>query len=43
MRELDEHHKWKVIRWLFGSSLDFPSNFGILEGSLDGIVSQPGE
>jgi hypothetical protein len=20
MREFDEHHKWKVITWLFGSS-----------------------
>jgi hypothetical protein len=27
MREFDEHHKWKVITWLFGSSPDFLSNF----------------
>jgi hypothetical protein len=43
MREFDEHHKWKVITWLFGSSPDFPSNFGISEGSLAGITGQTGE
>jgi hypothetical protein len=43
MRELDEHHKWNVITWLFESSPDFPSNFGISEGSLAGIVGQTGE
>jgi hypothetical protein len=43
MREFDEHHKWKVVTWLFVSSLDFPSNFGISEGSLVGITGQTGE
>jgi hypothetical protein len=43
MREFDEHHKWKVITWLFGSSLDFSSNIGISEGSLAGITIQTGE
>jgi hypothetical protein len=43
MREFDEHHKWKVITWLFGSSPDFLSNFGILEGSLAGMTGQTGE
>jgi hypothetical protein len=43
MREFDEHHKWKFITWLFGSSPDFPSNFGISEGSLARITGQTGE
>ena len=43
MREFDEHHKWKVITWLFGSLPGFPSNFRISEGSLAGITSQTGE
>jgi hypothetical protein len=43
MREFDEHQKWKVITWLFGSSPDFPSNFGISEGSLAGIIGQTDE
>jgi hypothetical protein len=43
MREFDEHHKWKVITWLFGSSPGFPSNFEISEGSLAGITSQTEE
>jgi hypothetical protein len=43
MREFDENHKWKFITWLFGSSLGFPSNFGILEGSLARITGQTGE
>jgi hypothetical protein len=43
MREFYEHHKWKSITWLFGSSPDFPSNFGISEGSLAGITGQTGE
>jgi hypothetical protein len=43
MREFDEHHKWKVITWLFGSSPGFSSNFGISEGSLAGIIGQTGE
>jgi hypothetical protein len=43
MREFDEHHKWKVITLLFGSSPDFPSNFRISEGSLAGITGQTSE
>jgi hypothetical protein len=43
MREFDEHLKWKVITWLFGSLPYFESNFGILEGSLAGITGQTGE
>ena len=38
----NEHHKWKVITWLAGSSPSFPSNFGISEGSLVGILGQVG-
>ena len=37
---LEEHHKWKVIRWLVGSSPGFPSNFGISKGNLVGILGQ---
>ena len=43
MRDFDEHHKWKVITRLFGSSPNFPSNFGISEGSFAGIAGQTGE
>ena len=40
MRELDEHHKWNVVTWSPGSSLLFPSNFGMSEGSLVGTGGQ---
>jgi hypothetical protein len=43
IKEFDEHHKWKVITWLFGSSPGLPSNFGISEGNLAGIPGQKGE
>jgi hypothetical protein len=43
MREFDEHHKCKFITWLFGSSPDFSSNFGISEGSLARMTGQTGE
>jgi len=43
MREFYEHHEWKVITWLFGSSPGFSSNFRILEGILAGITGQIGE
>jgi hypothetical protein len=43
MREFDEHHKWKFITWLFGSSPGFPSKFRISEGSLAGMTGQTGE
>jgi hypothetical protein len=40
MMLFEEHHKWKVITWLAGSSPGFPSNFGISEGNLVGILGQ---
>jgi hypothetical protein len=43
MREFDEHYKWKVITWLFGSLPYFLSNFGISEGILVGMTGQTGE
>jgi hypothetical protein len=43
MRDFDEHQKWKVITWLFGSLPGFPSNFRISEGSLDGMTGHTGE
>jgi hypothetical protein len=42
IKEFDEHHKWKFITWLFGSSPGLPSNFGISEGNLAGITGQKG-
>ena len=36
IRELDEHHRWKVVIWSVGSSPFLPSNFGMSEGSLVG-------
>ena len=42
IKELDEHQRWKVITWFFGSSPALPSNFGISEGSLTGMVGQEG-
>jgi len=39
--ELHEHHMWKDRTWLVGSSPALPSNFGMSEGSLVGIVGQP--
>jgi hypothetical protein len=43
IKELDEHQRWKVMTWLFGSSLDLLLNFGMLDGNLDGITGQWGE
>jgi hypothetical protein len=42
MMLFEEHHKWKVIIWLSRSSPGFPSNFGICEGSLVGILGHVG-
>jgi hypothetical protein len=42
MMLFEENHKWKVITWLAGSSPDFPSNLGISEGSLVGILGHVG-
>jgi hypothetical protein len=39
---LEEHHKWKVMTWLAGSSPAFPSNLGMSEGSLVGIAGHVG-
>jgi hypothetical protein len=39
---LEEHHKWKDMTWLVGSSLDFPSNLGMFEGSFVVIFGQVG-
>ena len=39
---LEEHHKWKVMKWLAGSSHAFPSNLGISKGSLVGIAGHVG-
>jgi hypothetical protein len=39
---LEEHHKWKVMTWLARSSLAFPSNLGMSEGSLVGITGHVG-
>ena len=39
---LEEHHKWKFMTWLVGSSPAFPSNLGISEGSLVGIAGHVG-
>jgi hypothetical protein len=39
---LEEHHKWKFMTWLAGSSPAFPSNLGISEGSLVGIAGHVG-
>ena len=37
----DEHHRWKVMTWLPGSSACLPSNFGISEGSFMGMHGRP--
>jgi hypothetical protein len=36
--EFDEHHRWNVITWLFGSSQVYLSNLGMSEGNLAGII-----
>jgi hypothetical protein len=42
INELDEHHKWYVMMCVEGSSLGFPSNFGISNGNLEGIIEHNG-
>jgi hypothetical protein len=42
MMLFEENHKWKVMTWLAGSSPDFPSNLGLFEGSLVGILGHVG-
>jgi hypothetical protein len=39
---LEEHHKWKDMIWLVGSSPVFPSNLGMSEGNFVGIFGQVG-
>jgi hypothetical protein len=43
IKELDEHQRWKFMTWLFGSSPDLSSNFGMSDGILVGITGQWGE
>jgi hypothetical protein len=38
----EEHHKWKFVTWLVGSSPYFPSKFGISESNFVGILDQVG-
>lgn len=38
--DLDEHHIWKEWVLLVGSSLELPSNLGMLEGSMVNIAGQ---
>ena len=42
MREFEEHHKWNVITWFFGSSPCFPSNFGISNDKFTGMGGHEG-
>ena len=42
MMLLEEHHRWKFMTWLTGSSPAFPSNLGMSEGSLVGIAGHVG-
>jgi hypothetical protein len=42
MMLFEEHHKWKVMTWLAGSSPNFPSNLGMSEGILVGILGHVG-
>ena len=42
MMLFEENHRWKVKTWLTGSSPTFPSNLGMSEGSLVGIVGHVG-
>ena len=43
IKEFKEHHRWKVMAWVLGSSFAFPSNLGMSEGNLVGIGGQMGE
>jgi hypothetical protein len=40
IKALDEYQRRKVITWLFGSSLDLSSNFGMSDCNLVGIMGQ---
>jgi hypothetical protein len=43
IRDLDEHKRWRVMTWFFGSSFALPSNFGMSNGNLASITGQWGE
>lgn len=43
INDFEEHHKWKVIMCVLGSSLTLPSNLGISDGSFVGIGGEAGE
>ena len=40
--EDEEHHKWNVITWFFGSSPCFPLNFGMSNGDFTGMAGHEG-
>ena len=42
IKEFEEHHIWKVIVWFLGSPPCFPSNLGMSDGNLIGIVGKEG-
>jgi len=42
MMEFEEHHMWKFMTWLDGSSPNLPSNLGMSEGSFIGMGGQVG-
>jgi hypothetical protein len=42
MMLFEENHNWKVMIWLVGLSPSFPSNLGMFEWSLVGIVGHVG-
>jgi hypothetical protein len=42
MMLFEEHHKWKVMIWLAGSSPASPSNLGMSKGSLVSIEGHVG-
>ena len=43
IKEFEEHHRWKVMTWVLGSSFAFPSNLGMSEGNLVGMGGQTSE
>ena len=43
INEFEEHHRWKVIICVLGSSFTFPSNLGMSNGSFVGMGGQASE
>ena len=43
IKEFEEHHRWKVITCVLGSSFTFPSNLGMSDGNLVRIGGQASE